>query len=141
MNKKIVIGIIIALIIIVVAGWLFLDVWQHSSTSDNRQAQTSGNQTQPENAVAAATITYTDSGFAPEQTTVKAGDTIRIVNQSSGGLEFSSDNHPTHTLDPELNMDTIDPGKDQMLKVTRTGTWGYHNHLKASDTGKITVTD
>lgn len=140
MNKKLLIGLVVGLIVIVAGGWLFLDTWQHSSTTDSPQTDTSNTQTDTENTVAAATITYTNSGFTPDTLTVKAGGTIRIVNQSSGVLEFSSNDHPTHLKDPELNMAELEPGKDQMLKVTEPGEWGYHNHLKAEDTGTLTVT-
>jgi plastocyanin len=136
MNRKVVIGIIIALVTIVVTVVLVVSLQKPSAAPSSETL--SGTNTP--DTVASATITYNDQGFSPKSLSVKAGNTIRIVNQSSIGLQFSSDFHPTHTKDPELNMRLIDSGKDGMLKVTRTGTWGFHNHERASDTGSLMVT-
>lgn len=137
MSKKVIIGLVIVVIVFGLGAW-----WLASSMPSSSEVPkpSSGNEksTLPDT-VAAATINYTDSGFSPESLTVKKDDTIKIVNQSSVSLEFSSDDHPTHKADPELNMAMIQPGKDGMLKVTKTGTWGYHNHLKPGDEGHLTV--
>lgn len=85
------------------------------------------------------TITYTNDGFAPATYTIAAGGIVTVVNNSSRDLEFSSDNHPTHRAEPELNMSTLQPGQSGTFTVTKTGTWGFHNHLNAQDTGRITV--
>ena len=137
MSKKVVIGLIIVVIVFGLGAW-----WLASSmpsSSEVPKPETSNEKSTLPDTTAAATITYTDSGFSPATLTVKKDDTIKIVNQSSTSLEFSSDDHPTHKEDPELNMAIILPGKDAMLKVTKTGSWGYHNHLKSSDEGHLTV--
>lgn len=88
---------------------------------------------------AAATITYTNSGFNPSTLTVKAGTTVTIKNDSSNELVFDSDPHPVHTDDPELNIGAIDPGQSKTFTPTVTGTHGYHNHQNSSDTGTLVV--
>lgn len=143
MNKK----VIIAVLVVVILGGV---VWAaiamkpqgagDSNTANdqpvnNGQSDTSSNSS----AVSGTEIVYTNQGFSPETLTVKAGTTVKIINKSSTPLEFSSDDHPTHTKHPEFNMDTIAAGGEGTLEVKTTGTWGYHNHLKAQDTGKIIV--
>lgn len=85
------------------------------------------------------TITYTNSGFSPATYTVKTGDTVTVENKSSHDLQFSSDNHPTHTAEPELNMNVLRPGESGTFTVTKAGTWGFHNHLDAQHTGELVV--
>lgn len=113
----------------------------NSSTTQSQPAQasdTSNTTTQPE--TAAPTITYTSSGFSPSSITVKRGDAITIKNNSSQTVEFYSDDHPTHTKNPELNIGTVGPGGTSMTFMLNTsGTWGYHNHLNSSQTGTIVV--
>lgn len=87
------------------------------------------------------TITYTDSGFVPKEISAKKGDTLRVVNESSADLEFSSDDHPVHTDNPELNMSRLQKGEAGMLALTKAGNWGIHNHLKEEDTALITVSE
>lgn len=87
----------------------------------------------------AATITYSDSGFSPSKTTVKSGDVVKVVNNSTRALEFSSDPHPVHTKDTDLNQQTLRPGESQTFSVTKKGTFGFHDHLDATKTGTITI--
>lgn len=88
---------------------------------------------------AAATITYSDSGYSPSTITVKSGDTVAIKNTSSSEMQFDSDPHPVHTNDEELNAGPVAPGQTITFTVTTTGTYGYHNHLNPSDTGTIVI--
>lgn len=143
MNKK----VIIALVVLVVLGgaiWAVMAMRPQTSTDSNtaNDQPVNNNQSNASSDVPANSgteIVYTDRGFSPETLTVKAGTAIKIINKSSSPLEFSSDDHPTHTKHPEYNMDTIAAGGSGTLEVKTTGTWGYHNHLRSQDTGKIIV--
>ncbi len=84
-------------------------------------------------------ITYSDNGFSPGTSTVKSGSKVMINNTSSRTLEFNSDPHPVHTDNKELNVGSIPAGGSKIFTLTKTGTWGFHNHLRASDTGKLVV--
>ena len=113
-----------------------------SSTTNNSNSNTTSNSTESENTstdTANATITYTDDGFGPSTLTVKVGTKVTIKNDSSSDLEFSSDDHPTHTKDPEINTEAIGPGETTTITPTTKGTHGYHNHLNPSDTGTLVV--
>jgi plastocyanin len=107
-----------------------------SSTSDTAAPVTDQNTEPTEQGT---TITYSDDGFSPATLTVKAGTTITIKNTSGMELQFSSDDHPTHTKNPEMNETAISSGQTQSLTMNKKGTWGYHNHLSSGDTGTIVV--
>jgi plastocyanin len=107
-----------------------------NSASDSPAASTP---TQTDDQNSATTITYTDSGFSPKTMTVKSGTTVTIKNASSGPLQFDSNPHPEHTDNPELNVGVIASGQSKTFTVTKTGTFGYHNHLNDSDRGTIVV--
>lgn len=84
-------------------------------------------------------IVYSDSGFEPSSLTVPAGTVISIQNNSSNTLQFSSDPHPAHTDNPELNAVSVEPGSQTTVEVTTKGTWGVHNHLNHSHTATLIV--
>ncbi|HEX6415916.1 MAG TPA: cupredoxin domain-containing protein [Candidatus Saccharimonadales bacterium] len=140
MNKRTVVIIIIAGVLIVGAAtaWMMLQPSQQASAPPSTDSSTKQS---PSASGKEVTVMYTDSGFEPKNVTAKKGDTLRVVNESANGLQFSSDSHPTHRDNPELNMDTLEPGESGMLALTKAGEWGFHNHLKDEDTGVLTVTE
>lgn len=85
------------------------------------------------------TITYTDNGFNGVPASVKRGTVITINNNSSSDLEFSSDDHPVHRDNTELNTSVIGPGESTTVTVNKSGSWGFHNHLKDSHSGTLVV--
>jgi plastocyanin len=136
MNKK-TIWIIVA--IVVIAGGaigVYAMMQKDAGAPSNPTASTSSTDSGKK---AAATITYSDSGFSPSKITVKAGDTVAIKNTSSSEMQFDSDPHPVHTDDEELNAGAVEPGQSVTFTVTTKGTFGYHNHLNPSDTGTIVI--
>lgn len=106
---------------------------QNTESQDTAQPQSD------ESAPQAVTIIYTDRGFSQNTYKVAAGGTVTVQNDSGRVLEFSSDNHPSHTKNPELNMDALQPGGTTQFTVQQSGSWGFHNHLQASHTGILTV--
>lgn len=149
MNSKVVAIIIVAVIIVLGGGW-WLFAHDNSDTAPTSNQNATSN-TSPSNndsnssdstsqsTPVAATITYTDNGFEPKQTTVKSGDTVRITNSSRVALSLDSDPHPTHTIQPELNVGDVEPGQSKTFVIDKVGTWGFHNHENPSNTGSITV--
>lgn len=86
-------------------------------------------------------VKLTDSGFVPASLTVKVGTTVRFTNESSGGMHIASNPHPTHTLLPGFDeLTSVDKGGFYDYQFVKVGTWGYHNHLTPSVTGKVIVT-
>jgi plastocyanin len=144
MNKKTTIWVIVLLIVVGAIGAGVYFATKPADTTPATQKETNTNSTSNNNAdtsTASATITYADSGFAPSTLTIKKGQTIKIVNNSSSPMQFSSADHPTHLQDPELNMATLSPGESGTVIPETVGTHGYHDHLKAEHTGSITVTE
>lgn len=88
-----------------------------------------------------ATITFTDNGFSPSSLTVKKGTKVMIVNKSNDNIQFSSDDHPTHTHSPEMNTSEIGPGENTSFTATVVGTHGYHDHIDDGKTGTLIITD
>ncbi len=145
---------VIAAVVLVAGGawWLFA---RNDTDVDDQQASTSQAETEDEmeempanedeledesDTEPASTITYTDSGFDVSLSNLQVGSSVLVVNNSSGTLEFSSDPHPQHTDNYELNVPALAPGEQKVFVITEPGTWGFHNHLNDSHSGSITVT-
>lgn len=101
-------------------------------------------------------ITFTDNGFSPATVTITRGETVRFINDSSRSMWVGADEHPTHTeydgtSTREHCVNGMNTGNsfDQCASVAKgefwdftfekTGTFGYHNHVGASNTGTIVV--
>ncbi len=147
MKKLLIIGVVIVL---AGAGAFFLtsssDETSNSNTesSDSTTASdTPATQSTQQQATAntenatGTTITYTDEGFNPSKLTVKVGTTITVKNNSSKPLQFSSDPHPEHTDEDELNLGTTSPGGSETFVVSMSGTYGFHDHLNDEHTGTL----
>lgn len=87
------------------------------------------------------TISYTNEGFMPTAYTAKVGDDVTVKNNSSKQLQFSSDDHPTHTEEQELNLKVLAPGDEATFTPTKPGDWGFHDHLNSQFTGVLKVTE
>jgi len=99
-------------------------------------------------------VTYTDNGFSPDQIEINAGDVVTFENRSTRDMWPASAIHPTHTVYPGSNIGKcgtsesgnifdscggIAPGGSYSFTFDEIGTWGYHDHLNANQTGKIVV--
>jgi plastocyanin len=86
------------------------------------------------------TIVYSDSGFSPGSITVKVGDTVMFKNDSAGGMWVASAPHPVHTDYPEFDAKKIyNKGEIYSFTFQKVGTWKFHNHVKPSHFGSVTV--
>jgi plastocyanin len=85
-------------------------------------------------------VIYNDEGFTPKDISVSIGQTVRFVNESSGNMWVASDNHPSHKILPEFdNKKAISGGESYEFAFTEAGEWSYHNHIKPSAVGTISV--
>jgi len=81
-----------------------------------------------------------DDGFNPQSLTVNAGDTVEFENKSSDDSWPASNVHPTHQLYPGFDAKKpLLPGDSYSFTFTKTGSWGYHNHLEPDVQGTIVV--
>jgi hypothetical protein len=134
---------VITIVIIILVG---LGAWWFLTAQPAKNSTTASSQTTSENQTSAPstdgiTIVFTNNGFEQQNYAVAAGQTVTVKNESSIELEFSSDEHPTHTDNPELNMEILQPGKQTTFTPTEAGTWGIHDHEHPEFTTTLTVTD
>lgn len=99
------------------------------------------------------TVTYSDAGFTPSTVTIKAGTSVTFVNTSSHAMWVASADHPTHTVysgtsksdhcpnGTATDFDQCATGTSYTFVFNKVGTWGYHNHVGASDKGTVIVTN
>jgi plastocyanin len=81
-----------------------------------------------------------DDGFHPQTLTIDAGDTVLFENKSSDDAWPASNVHPTHLLYPGFDAKKpLLPGDSYSFTFTKTGSWGYHNHLEPDVQGTIVV--
>ena len=137
--------VVVAALLIMAAIGLLIWVLSHStpSSTDSTQETTQTSQSTSDNKASTAdtaTITFTESGFSPSTLTVKSGTVVTVVNNSSRSVQFSSDDHPTHREDPEINMAVLAPGEKGTFTATTTGTHSFHDHLDDSKVGTLIVT-
>ena len=85
------------------------------------------------------TIVFTNQGFAQPSYTFPAGMAIRVHNQSSKDMQFSSDDHPTHRKTPELNMEVLPAGESGTFTPPAKGTYGFHDHINARYKGALII--
>lgn len=118
-----------------------------STTTDSSSSQsqsdgstsTDSNDSGTDDTDVAMVITYDGNGFTESASSIKAGQSVKVVNNSDVTLDFDSDPHPVHTDNTELNAGDIAPGESKTFIIDKKGTWGYHNHLNASQNGEISV--
>ena len=147
MKKPVIIVLILAVIVIGAGAYFMTRPSKISSTSTSEKVSTTSPDTNSNGTPAqsndqtqvSSTVIYTDSGFSPASTTIKSGESVKFVNNSSRALQLDSDPHPTHTNNEELNVGAIGKGESVVVKLTTTGTWNYHNHLRTGDSGTIIV--
>ncbi|HCR56087.1 TPA: hypothetical protein DIV49_03870 [Candidatus Saccharibacteria bacterium] len=143
---KFVVLMVAAVLLIVVGGLAWMVFGQKDSDADDAgssstTSKTSTSDTDTESVVAAESveIIFTDDGFEKSVYGVKSGGEVTVKNNSSGDLQFSSDDHPTHLDDTELNLDVLAAGESTTFSPETTGTWGVHDHLHDQFTTTLVV--
>lgn len=106
-------------------------------SSNNSSAKPAQTQSVP---IETKTITYTDAGFSPANIAVKVGDTVTFVNGATEGMWVASAPHPVHTDYPEFDAKKVyNPGESYTFTFAKIGTWKFHNHLRPTNLGSVTV--
>jgi plastocyanin len=89
---------------------------------------------------AAVVIHRTPTGYEPNEVTITQGDTVSFTNESSEFHWPASDVHPTHTIYSDFDpREPVAPGETWSFTFTESGTWQFHDHLRANRRGVITV--
>ena len=144
MNTKVVLGLVVVLAVVGV-GLVFLG--KSGKRPYQPPSQPTAQPVQSESSTPAgsaiipqtSSITLTTSGFAPQSLTVKAGTKVVWTNNSGATATVNSANHPTHLVYPLLNLGNFGSGETLSLVFDQPGTYKYHNHLDASQTGVVDV--
>ena len=168
-KSSIVVMVIALIIIVAVIGYFSLNDRRIAQNSENNTTdQNTGSAPTPtesensnastnstdDNAASETTIVYSDSGFFPKEVTVKKGSVVTFKNESSLKMWPASAKHPTHEVYPgssitKCNTPAASAIFDACKGISRSeswsftfnevGSWAYHDHLKPTYFGKITV--
>ena len=100
-------------------------------------------------------LSFDGASYNPSSVEISVGDTVRFENNSDSRIMWpASAVHPTHTVYPDSSIGkcgtedaedtfdacgTLDPGESYSFTFDWVGQWGYHDHLRPSTNGKITV--
>lgn len=142
-NTRVVIAILAALLIIGGLLWVSYRPAANSGNSSGSGSSTSSSSTTQSGTTdttpSSLTINYTGGGFSSPVYYGVPNDVVKIVNSSTGPLEFYSDPFTEHTDEPELNVGRIEQGSSATFVVTQKGHWGFHNQLSPSETGTLII--
>ena len=165
MNKNLIIGVIVVIILALGGWWLWSQNSAQAPVTENAPTNQTGTVNNPDqsNPISLEAtvmvgktyeVVYTDSGFSPSNLTIKVGDTVTWKNQGSSGMWIGSAMHPTHMVYsgtdlkshcPDTANTSFDeckadqPGTSWSFTFTKTGSFGYHNHVNSSKFGKVVV--
>lgn len=159
------VAIILVVVILLGAGWWFMA--QSPATPTDTTAAAGGTQLEgtptPDNgmvggdAVAPTTggaeVHYTATGFTPKSVTIKAGEKVTFINDTSGAMWVAADEHPTHTEYDSTDrathcsgsyagatpFDQCQAGSSYTFVFTKAGSFEYHNHSAAQFSGMVVV--
>jgi plastocyanin len=85
-------------------------------------------------------VSYDGQKFSPKTLNIKVGDVVIFKNDSQKNFWPASGPHPEHTSLAGFDAKkSIPPGEEFQFKFTKTGEWGFHDHLNPSATGTISV--
>lgn len=162
---------VIALIIILAGGWWYMSSQAPMPTDTIAGSNAAG--TVPEGSAtpsngmvggdasvdvggaqtAGVTVHYGTSGFSPKSVTIKAGEKVTFVNDTTGPMWVASAEHPTHTVYDGTDraahcsgsytgatpFDECQAGSTYTFVFGKAGTFAYHNHSAAQFTGTVIV--
>lgn len=135
MNKAVKLLLTLLVVAAIAVVIVLLADRKDNSNSGTNNTNTTNSNTNESGEV--TTITYDGNSFSPANVTVAAGGKLKFVNNSDKTVEPSSDDHPTHTKNTELNVGDVEPGQSKEITVNTKGEWEMHNHYDASQ--KVTV--
>lgn len=150
-KAPIIVGVIVALLLVVGVVTAVAMNQETIAPASTQQTETGDTQTKPDEpsvtdqtnteGAPTATITFTGNGFSPSNITVKKWTVVTVINESDTEVQFSSDNHPTHRENPEMNLAVLAPGEKATFSAGTVGTHGFHDHIDDSKTGTLVVTE
>lgn len=140
MNGK-TLGIIVAVIALGLGVFLMKgQVFNNSSAQTIPQATTVPSEAStPAIETEETSVELTPSGYSPASLNIKVGTKVTFINKSGVNATVDSDPHPVHTSFPALNLGTFKNEETLTFTFDKNGTYGYHNHLNATQKGTVIV--
>lgn len=85
-------------------------------------------------------VLLTPQGFTPKLLTIRQGSTVTFRSETNNAFWPASNLHPEHSIYAEFDpMRPLEPKEEWSFVFTRTGVWGFHDHIRSYFTGTITV--
>ncbi|MEX1014656.1 MAG: hypothetical protein WDZ80_05855 [Candidatus Paceibacterota bacterium] len=153
MNKKgLIVALIIVIVIVIAIGAILF--FNPSENEVINEEEIIVNENEESFVIEDSVVTYTDSGFSPNEITIEEGGVVTFVNESSKDMWVASDLHPTHenysgtSLQEHCSDEGVtsfdacgrfSTGDSWSFTFGQPGEWSYHNHSSASDTGVVIV--
>lgn len=151
MQKGLIIGIVIALVIL--GGVIYLSTTSDSDTLSGTALQEAQNSV-PQVPTTGKTVLITPEGFSPAELSVQSGENVFFINQMQSPSWPASAVHPTHEVYPGSSINKCGapeslsifdacrgllPGESWSFTFTEQGAWNYHDHLNPNLRGTIIV--
>ena len=85
-------------------------------------------------------IQMTATGFIPQNVEIDLGEIVEFKNVDKIAHWPASNIHPTHQIYPEFDpKGAVTPGASWSFTFEKVGSWRFHDHLFAENTGTVTV--
>jgi plastocyanin len=146
------VAIVLALVIIIGGGLAIKKYTTGVKSSDAFKSKGAAMLDETDVGNEAAAVVYGATGFSPEIITVRVGDIVTWTKEGGPDMWVGTDEHPTHAeydgttlkehcaTKPSASFDQCGIGNIYSFTFTKPGTFSYHNHRKALDSGTIIVT-
>ncbi len=156
----------ILVVIVIIGGgvWYYMSMGASSAAVDQNAQSTDQTVTQTPDQTATtstpaqpavpmtATVTYDGTSFSPSTVTIAQGGTVTFTD-TAGSMWVASNPHPTHEgydgttraqhcvsgYTGAAPFDQCVQGSTFNFTFTKTGSWGYHDHLNHGATGTVVV--
>ncbi len=110
-------------------------LWWHKSGSSNVRDEVA-DKTGEE----IVSIVLTENGFEPRYVKIDLGTTVVFSTNVVRPFWPASNLHPSHGIYPEFDpRKPIDPYDKWSFTFNKTGTWGFHDHIRSYFNGVIYV--
>lgn len=137
LNKIIVVAIVL---ILLVGGFVLLKgTFGKNMTSTNQTKTGTTTTSNPKTQEKSVTVKLDKTGFNPASVDISVGTRVVFINESGEMATVNSDDHPTHTKFPFLNLGEFGNGSSVQAVFDKTGTFTFHNHLVPSQKGTVVV--
>lgn len=89
-----------------------------------------------------AYISITDQGFVPAEIQIERGTSVIWRNETTMPHQVASNPYPERSELPSLNSQGhIQPQAEYTYAFAENGTFGYHDYLNPSMSGRVTVVE